>query len=140
MKQRKRVWNRLENLISSLPYRTSIALLGDFNLTLQPYGKVACQGIFQGSQHLDLKQERNDLTQMLERHRLSALNTWQKKHYTYKHPSGSSQIDYIAVRQPLADREAKSCRPVKVTIAGWRSSGHEVLVASIRISAALAAV
>ncbi|CAE7914353.1 unnamed protein product [Symbiodinium necroappetens] len=33
MKQRKRVWNRLENLISSLPYR-----------------------IFQGSQHLDLKQ------------------------------------------------------------------------------------
>ena len=108
--------------------------MGDFNLVLHPYGKVAGPGIHAGAQHLDQKQERAEVIQTLERHRLSVLNTWGKKQYTYKHPSGCSQIDYVAVRQPLADRQAKMCGAVRAPIAGWRSSGHEVLVASLRIS------
>ncbi|CAE7194608.1 unnamed protein product [Symbiodinium sp. CCMP2592] len=134
MQRRKLVWEQLDKTLASLPYRTSTLLMGDFNLVLHPYGKVAGHGIHTGAQHLDQKQERIELLQILERHRLAALNTWSKKQYTYKHPSGNSQIDYIGVRQPLADKQAKLCGPEKAPVAGWRSSGHEIMVASLRLS------
>ena len=134
MQQRKQIWGQVDKTLASLPYRTSVVLMGDLSLVLHPYGKVAGQGIHAGAQHLDQKQERADVLQMLERHRLAALNTWGKKQYTYKHPSGCSQIDYVMVRQPLADKQAKTCGTVRAPIAGWRSSGHEILVATIRQS------
>ena len=132
MQQRKQLWGQVDKTLASLPYRTSVVLMGDLNLVLHPYGKVAGQGIHAGAQHLDQKQERADVLQMLERHRLAALDTWGKKQCTYKHPSGCSQIDYVMVRQPLADKQAKTCGTVRAPIAGWRSSGHEILVATIR--------
>ena len=134
MKYRKTVWNKLDKLLMALPFRTSIVLLGDLSLVLQPFGKVAGQGIHLGAEHLDQRQERDDVTQLLAKHRLSALNTWGKKKYTYKHPSGCSQIDYIFIRQQLADGKAKACCPLHAPVAGWRTAGHEVLIASLKIS------
>ena len=134
MKYRKTVWNKLDKLLMALPFRTSIVLMGDLNLVLKPFGKVAGQGIYLGAEHLDQRQERDDVTQLLAKRRLSALNTWGKKQYTYKHPSGSSQIDYIFIRQQLADGRAKACCPQRAPIAGWRTAGHEVMIASLKIS------
>ena len=70
---------------------------------------------------------------MLHSHRLCALNTWGRKEPTYRHPSGKSQIDFILVRRALADGVAKRCAVWKTPLAGWRSSGHESLKASIKL-------
>ena len=103
-------------------------------MVMQPHPKVAGFGIHSGNSVLDLRQERAEVMEMLERHRLTVLNTWGRKTYTYKHPSGSSQIDYVVIRQQHADHVSKGCTTVKAPVAGWRTSGHEILQASIRQS------
>ena len=134
MRRRQVVWTKLDSTLRALPFRSNVVVLGDFNATLQSFPRVAGMGIHTGGQHLDLKQERNELMSMLDRHRLAALNTWGRRHYTYKHPTGQSQIDYILIRQQLADYMAKGSKPTKAPIAGWRSSGHELVMASIKLN------
>ena len=34
-----------------------------------------------------------------------------RKAYTYEHPQGRSQIDYIFVRRQIADARARDCQP-----------------------------
>ena len=134
MKNTSTVWHHLDTALSALPYRSNIVVLGDFNATLMPFPRVAGTGIHTGGQHVELKQERNELMSILERHRLSALNTWGRRCYTYNHPTGKSQIDYILVRQQIADNIAKKCQPIREPIAGWRSAGHELVQASIKLN------
>ncbi|CAE7557903.1 unnamed protein product [Symbiodinium sp. CCMP2592] len=130
MKNRRGVWQQLDRALSALPFRSSIVLLGDFNMVLQPLARVSGKGIHLGSQNLELRQERSDVMEILERHRLVALNTWGKKQCTYKHPSGNSQIDYVLIRQQQADKISRTCGPVSAPIASWRTAGHEILLAS----------
>ncbi|OLP92700.1 LINE-1 retrotransposable element ORF2 protein [Symbiodinium microadriaticum] len=113
MGHRKGLWQKLDKAIGALPFRTSIILMGDFNMVMQPHPKVAGFGIHSGNSVLDLRQERAEVMEMLERHRLTVLNTWGRKTYTYKHPSGSSQIDYVVIRQQHADHVSKGCTTVK---------------------------
>ncbi|CAE7852282.1 unnamed protein product, partial [Symbiodinium necroappetens] len=134
MGHRKTLWQQLDKAIAALPFRTSIILMGDFNMVMQPHTKVAGFGIHSGNNVMDLRQERAEVMEMLDRHRLTALNTWGRKTYTYKHPSGNSQIDYVVIRQQHADHGSKGCTTIQAPVAGWRTSGHEILQASIRQS------
>ncbi|CAE7939773.1 Pol, partial [Symbiodinium necroappetens] len=127
MGHRKTLWQHLDKAIAALPFRTSIILMGDFNMVMQPHTKVAGFGIHSGNNVMDLRQERAEVMEMLERHRLTALNTWGRKTYTYKHPSGNSQIDYVVIRQQHADHGSKGCTTIQAPVAGWRTSGHEIL-------------
>ena len=70
---------------------------------------------------------------VLQKHRLATLNTWGKKSLaaTYVRAKGSSQIDFVCVRQAVADGQAKTARPVKTAMAGWRSTGHLPILGSI---------
>ena len=70
--------------------------------------------------------------QILQDHRLVAINTWQRPAVTYSHPNGESQIDYILIRKQLADMTSKECKPLASPLAGWGSAGHFPLTASIK--------
>ena len=78
-----------------------------------------------------LVEERRRIGESLRNHGLCALNTWSRKRYTYQHPSGRSQIDYIFICKALTDGAARKASPVTVPMASWRSSGHQPVKASI---------
>ena len=134
MSKRRFLWKTLDGLIAGLPFRSSVLLLGDFNMVLSPLAEVAGSGIVQGSQVDWVVKEREDVMLILRTRRLVALNTWTKPTATYHHPNGSSQIDYILVRRQLAGAEARKSKPTTSPIAAWRSSGHLPLRATVKLN------
>ena len=134
MNKRKKLWKSLSGLLQELPLRSSIVLMGDFNATLETQKKVAGYGIKLGSQDTAIVEERHKLMDLLSRHRLCALNTWGRIITTYEHPQGSSQIDYICVRQSVSDGKSKTCGPLMTPLASWRSAGHKVLLADVPLN------
>ncbi|CAE7427449.1 L96 [Symbiodinium sp. CCMP2592] len=131
MKKRKQLWSKLDELLRTMPVRSSVVLAGDFNSNLCSSSPYVGHSVIHNPARPAVVEERKWLTGMLVSHRLAALNSWSKKQCTYSHPSGSSQIDWILVRSALADEQAKSCHPLHAPIAGWRSSGHRMLRATI---------
>ena len=132
MKKRSGLWKELDRQLGSFPARSSIVLGGDFNCVLEASPPHVGFGIHPGSDRAHLADERKRVGEMLRRYSLCALNSWQHKRYTYRHPSGKSQIDYLVVRKSLADSLAKGATPIEVPMAGWRSSGHFPVKASLR--------
>ena len=133
-RKRNRLWKLLDGTIAGFPFRSSLIIAGDFNMVLSPLAEVAGPGIKPGSDVAWLLEEREEVMNILKSRRLTALNTWSKPAVTYKHPNGESQIDYVIVRKQSADLEAKQCRPTKTPLAGWRSAGHDPVVASIQLN------
>ena len=113
MKHRTAVWGALDTLLTALPLRSSIVLMGDFNVTLEPTKAAAGYGIHQGGQGSELKADRKRAMDLLCKHKLCALNTWGCKQFTYHHPNGASQIDYICIRQALSDGQSKQCGVIR---------------------------
>ena len=134
MRQRHKLWKSMDDVLASLPFRSSVVVMGDLNATLSPLAEVAGCGILKGSEVPWIVQERAELMQVLKRHRLVALNTWGRPRFTYHHPNGRSQIDYILVRKQLADTTARACIPLEPPIAAWRSAGHKPLAANFRLN------
>ena len=134
MQKRRSIWKKLDDCIAALPIRSSVYIAGDFNTSLTSCPPVTGFGIVQGPQQAELVQERSDLMQILQRHRLSVLNSWSKRTPTYHHPNGRSQIDFIVIRQQNADSTAKLSSVLRTPLAGWRSAGHNPVSASIRIN------
>ena len=132
--RRAQLWRALDTLLGSLPLRSSVVLMGDFNATLEPSRHVAGSGIKLGGQSPDVLVDRRAIMDVLRRHKLCALNTWSKVSPTYEHPKGISQIDYICIRQALADGRSKQCGVLPAPIAAWRPSGHHVLTADLPLN------
>ena len=132
-KKRERVWQKLDQWLSSTPIRSDIVVAGDLNITLRTEARVSGQGIPDRKLTSAATQDLEILMKVLARHKLCAINTWSRKAqaYTYAHPTSRSQIDYILVRQAVADAEAKRCRPQNTEMAGWRKAGHLLLRGSI---------
>ena len=131
MMKRKQLWNKVDGLLRSLPLRSSVALAGDFNSNLCTSAPCIGHSVLHNKVKPAVAEERRWLTGMLVSHQLAALNSWSRRLHTYSHPSGVSQIDWILVRAPIADSIARQCAPQEAPIAGWRSSGHPILQASI---------
>ena len=74
------------------------------------------------------------LTRALEEMELIALNTWcTRSPHTNHTPTGSSQIDFIWVKDISADATARKCKPADPDVGFWRQMGHKQLTASIRL-------
>ena len=129
--KRRGFWKALSKLLCSFPFRSQMIMGGDFNCSLETESRIAGFGVIQGSQVKQARQDRDLFMDVLRNCTLSALNTWPKKRSTYTHPRGSSQIDFILVRQQSADAGAKRAQPTQTVLAGWRSSGHSPLQASV---------
>ena len=134
MQKRRQLWKELDTLLGSLPTRSSILLMGDFNTSLEPTKRVCGFGVKLGNQAPDVKEDRSLLVDILRKHHLCALNTWSSICPTYEHPQGCSQIDYICVRAALADGLAKQSGILEAPIAAWRSSGHSVVAADVPLN------
>ena len=132
MKKRSGLWKELDHQLGSFPARSSVVLGGDLNCVLEASPPHVGFGIHPGPDRAHLVDERKRVGEMLRRYSLCVLNSWQRKQYTYRHPSGRSQIDYLVVRKALADSLAKGAAPIEVPMAGWRSSGHFPVKASLR--------
>ena len=130
--RRRGFWSDLRKLLSSLPYRSHVVLGGDFNCSVDPQPKLVGHGVLAGPSTEAAKVDRRLFMDILQEQQLCILNTWSGRFATYQHPKGRSQIDFVAIRVPLADALAKSCQPTETLLAGWRSAGHKPLVASIR--------
>ncbi|CAE7330741.1 unnamed protein product, partial [Symbiodinium microadriaticum] len=129
--KRRQLWGKLDSLLQSFPLRSSVVVAGDFNSNLCSNGSCIGHSVLHNSAKKSVIEERLWLSGMLASHQLAALNSWSRKLPTYVHPSGSSQIDWILVRTALADRQAKQCVPKEAPLAGWRSSGHKMLQATV---------
>ena len=110
-----------------------ILLGGDFNTSLKPQPPNVGYGVIQGNAAADLEQERLIINDILAKHRLAVLNSWGRRQPTYVHPTGSTQIDFLVVRQQVADGVAKQSGPISSGLAGWRQSGHTVLTGKLRM-------
>ncbi|CAE7194789.1 Pol [Symbiodinium sp. CCMP2592] len=129
--KRRKLWTQLDALLKAMPVRSSIVIAGDLNSNLCTSPPCIGPSVLHNQAKPKVLQERQWLTGMLAAHQLVALNTWSRKQPTHRHPSGTSQIDFVLVRTSLADQEARRCQPTDPPMAGWRSSGHQMLRASI---------
>ena len=132
LSKRNTVWKKLDKAIHGTPYRSMILLGGDFNTSLAPHPPNVGHGILQGSTAADLEQERLLLNEFFCRHRLSVLNSWGRQQATYERPTGNTQIDFLVVRQQVADSSAKQAGPVDSGLAAWRRAGHKLLGGNLR--------
>ena len=133
MERRRAVLTKLDKVLSEVPLRSMILLGGDFNMSLLSQPPLVGHGVITGASATDLEQERLVLNELLAKHRLTVLNSWGKKKATYEHPTGCTQIDFLVVRQQVADSEAKKSGPVDSGLAGWRHSGHRLLSGNMRL-------
>ena len=130
--KRRTVWRKLDVAIQGTPHRSMILLGGDFNASLLPHSPHVGHGVLAGSAGIDLEQERHALNELFCRHRLTVLNSWGRRQATYEHPTGNSQIDFLVVRQQVADGISKKAGPTSSGLAEWRKAGHRLVSGSLR--------
>ena len=109
--KRQLLLDRLNDVLSKIPQRNMLVLLGDFNTSLLHRSKVVGNGHFMhngqrctGTIHSDS----HELHDLLRQHSLLALNTWMTDNpATFAHGQVASRIDYVCCRQVHADHTAK---------------------------------
>ena len=99
---------------------------------MEVLGPVTGCGVMAGSSERETREERAKVLDILQETQMTLLNTWTKPLPTYLHPTGSTQIDFLAVRRRNADKESKMAQPVDLGLTSWRGCGHRPLVASLR--------
>ncbi|CAL1156661.1 unnamed protein product [Cladocopium goreaui] len=127
LKRREQFWSKLEKQLSLLPSRNTVAVLGDFNCSLQASGGICGTGQYQWNQSLQsgaCHSDSNRFMQVLRAGGLVALNTWDHKlGPTYIHQHSSSRIDYACTRSQFADGQAKDVH--YLWTAPFLSPGHQ---------------
>ncbi len=109
--RRKQVWTSLQQLLTVLPHRNTLCLLGDFNCSLPCLPRLVGQAHYRttsgkksGPQHGDM----TTFSNLLNDYQLVALNTWTSTLGAISYTnSGSSRIDFVLVRHRDADTQAK---------------------------------
>ena len=134
--KRRRLFNRLDTLIQSMPGRNLLVVGGDFNQPL-PYaaphtGSAIC---VPSPTNPDHSREGNTLLHIAERHDLVALNTFHcRPSFTYQHCASRTQIDFIFVRSGDAFGRAKRSRPLyDSSLMAWRDTKHHPLIAELSL-------
>jgi len=136
LKAREQWWNLLESVLTNIPNRHGLAVLGDFNCSVSASRGLVGTSNFQwqgkpctGTVHSD----QSRFLQLLRQFALVVLNSWSAQDGpTYVHGDAASRIDHFCVRQCFADGEAR-----RVTLL-WESPflqqtkvGHAPMLCSI---------
>ena len=129
--QRSFFWSQLGALLHGLPTRNLVVVGADFNTRCKPVSGLVGRGTLPTKHVPDAEFET-----LLVEHQLVLLNTWGRSNVaacrTFHHDSVSSQIDFIAMRRPTADRVARLCKPDDFDLAPWRGGAmHRAIVASV---------
>eukprot|EP00435_Cladocopium_sp_Y103_P031463 s539_g8.t1 len=140
--QRAAWWNRLDELLQTVPQRHHLVVLGDFNCNLLESHSFSGSEWYRwnhvltkGSQHADAGR----FIQLLRFHGLVVLNSWRATDGpTYVHAGATSRIDFACVRKPHADGMARQpCYLWQAPFMGPTQQGHVPILHSIALYWAL---
>ena len=129
--RRAQFWVMLGKLLSHLPKRNLLVVLGDFNTPVEHLPGHIGRGLLRS----DARGVDQDLQLLLQVQGLVPLNTWRRAGpahtATFLNGAVTSQIDFIAVRKEAADLVARTAAPSEVNLAPWRlGPRHRPVVAS----------
>ena len=131
--QRDKTWMQLEKTLAAIPWRSYIVLAGDFNTSFSFSAPLIGKSTVNHESLDAYKRESERVSAMLKAKGLVALNTFGKRRMTYVHPSGSSFIDFVMVRRPVADLPSRKACAIRSPMAGWRTAGHRPVLATLRL-------
>ena len=135
LRRRQTLLDKLCVNVRAIAKRSTVVVLGDFNAELVPSPGRVGQSLANTPRHVGADApDPTTLTRALEEMELIALNTWcTRSPHTNRTPTGSSQIDFIWVKDISADATARKCKPADPDVGFWRQMGHKQLTASIRL-------
>ena len=128
---RRRVWDCLQQALSTLPLRHVWVVAGDFNTGVQGIpGLVGSRVRVMPARAVP---DQKKLQDILTNHQLLHLNSWTlRARCTFHSPQGNSLIDHILTRKDLGDSRARRACPIPWELCSWRSGGkHQPVQASI---------
>ena len=106
---RAQVLSALAKVVRRVPKRDSFFIAGDFNTSLRPHPALIGQRALTPA---EVRPDEQNLTNLLVKLRLVALNTWQcAQAHTYEQGATATQIDYILTEEPRAGSKAKRSGP-----------------------------
>ena len=129
-------WKKLDCCIHKIPNRELLILGGDLNVQAQPSPPHVGHGT--GRLSKDRAPDAFDLSQLMEVHDLTALNTWGRSGEvacTFGFGDHKAQLDYIITRRRDAINCSKKAHPLRnFPVGGWRRTGghHLCVVAALR--------
>ena len=94
---RAQVLSALAKVVRQVPKRDSFVIAGDFNTSLRPHPALIGQRALTPA---EVRPDEHNLTKLLAKLRLVALNTWQcAQAHTYEQGATATQIDYILTKE-----------------------------------------
>ena len=129
---RSHIWHSLQALITATPARHQLIIAGDFNATLTPMHPHVGPSVPKPATHAN---HDRDLQTLLKECDLCAVNTWHSRpHHTFTSPSVRSQLDYVLLRTPSANRQAKQAAPMhSFPVGAYRQTNHHPVQAVIQM-------
>ena len=111
-----------------IPVRDTLILPGDFNSSVSPNPALIWP---QAVRPTETRPGEDSLTNLLQRLRLEALNTWQcVPSYAFVQGDTRTQIDFtlVFVREPCAGSQAIWAGPILNFLLGSRKEGGRILI------------
>ncbi|CAL1169641.1 unnamed protein product [Cladocopium goreaui] len=136
LQHREQFWMALDSLLTQLPARNTLALLGDLNCSLQAATGICGNARYRwqgktipGTTHPDS----NRFLTVLKKHGIVALNTWNSSTGpTFVSTGGTSRIDYFCTRKQFADGKAKDTQCLwDAPFQPLAQAGHAVLIGHV---------
>ncbi|CAE7222381.1 unnamed protein product, partial [Symbiodinium pilosum] len=120
----------LSKAVRQVPSRMSLVVAGDLNATLSPYPRLVGPRACGATQRPDSE----GLQELVETHKLVALNTWHAAvPHTYTQQGSLSQIDFIFTKETQAGGQAKRAAPLHDWHLGsWKVGGHSPVLATVK--------
>ena len=120
----------LSKAVRQVLSRTSLVVAGDLNATLSPYPRLVGPRACGAAPRPDSE----GLPELVETHKLVALNTWHAAvPHTYTQQGSHSQIDFILTKEPQAGGQAKRAAPLHDWHLGsWKVGGHSPVLATVK--------
>ena len=115
--KRERIWEKLQQVLNRVPWRSVMVLWGDFNTECRPMPPHVGPGILRASSPIP-QTDHTRLDGLMERFGLTVLNSWSRRGHcatflgTAKGKTHSTQIDFILTRQHHATPRSRLARPL----------------------------
>ena len=121
---RHQVWDSIHSLLSTLPQRHTLLMLGDFNTPLSRHVRAGPQ-VAKWNHRVPADAER--LPRLMDDHALTHLTSWSRRSGpTYTCGDQRSVIDHVFTRMTQAVPLARLAGRDPFRIAAWRSGGFHV--------------
>ena len=115
--KRERVWERLQQVLHRVPWRSLVVVWGDFNTECRPDGPFTGPGMLKADRPVP-QTDYSRLAGILHRFGLTTLNSWSRRGScatflsTTKGKTHATQIDFVLTRQHHSTPKSRLARPL----------------------------